>query len=117
MLEYSVCGLQYVSSTYTSFRVRLIIISHVINRRFNRGANGLAPEYLSELFAQNSVHTTMRLRNTKADLRVPLFKKSNRQKSISFHGPKLWNQLSSDVKLAPSLATFKRRRKKKILEG
>ena len=30
---------------------------------------------------------------------------------------KLWNQLSSDVKLAPSLAAFKRRLKKEILEG
>ena len=79
--------------------------------------NGLAPEYLSELFVQNSALTTMRLRNTKADLRVPLFKTSNGQKSISFRGPKLWNQLSSDVKLAPSLATFKRRLKKEILEG
>ena len=79
--------------------------------------NGLAPEYLSELFVQNSALTTMRLRNTKADLRVPLFKTSNGQKSISFRGPKLWNQLSSDVKLAPSLATFKRRLKKETLEG
>ena len=59
----------------------------------------------------------MRLRNTKADLRVPLFKTSNGQKSISFRGPKLWNQLSSNVKLAPSLAIFKRRLKKEMLEG
>ena len=59
----------------------------------------------------------MRLRNTKVDLRVPLFTTSNGQKSISFRRPKLWNQLSSDVKLAPSLATFKRRLKKEILEG
>ena len=48
---------------------------------------------------------------------IPLFKTSNGQKSISFRGPKLWNQLSSDVKLAPSLATFKRRLKKEILDG
>ena len=79
--------------------------------------NGLAPEYLSELFVQNSALTTMRLKNTKADLRVPLSKTSNGQKFISFRGPKLWNQLSSDVKLAPSLAIFKRRLKKEILEG
>ena len=79
--------------------------------------NGLAPGYLSELFVQNSALTTMRLRNTKAHLRVPLFNTSNGQKSISFRGPKLWNQLSSDVKLAPSLAIFKRRLRKEILEG
>ena len=82
-----------------------------------KSTNSLAPEYLSEIFVQNSALTTMRLRNTEADLRVPLFKTSNGQKSISFRGPKLWNQLSSDVKLAPSLAAFKRRLKKEILEG
>ena len=37
-----------------------------------KSTNSLAPEYLSELFVQNSALTTMRLRNTKADLRVPL---------------------------------------------
>ena len=58
----------------------------------------------------------MTLRNTEADLRVPLFKTANGQKSISFRGPKLWNQLSSDVRLAPSLSTFKRRFKD-VVEG
>ena len=81
-----------------------------------KSTNSLAPEYLFELFVQISALTTMRLRNTEADLRVPLFKTSNGQKSISFRGPKLWNQLCSDVKPAPSLATFKRKRKKEILE-
>ena len=82
-----------------------------------KSTNSLAPEYLSELFVQNSALTIKRLRNTEADLRVPLFKTSNGQKSVSFRGPTLWNQLSSDVKLAPSLATFKRKLKKEILEG
>ena len=41
---------------------------------------------------------------------------ANGQKSISFRGPKLWNQLSSDVRLAPSLSTFKRRFKD-VVEG
>ena len=83
----------------------------------HKSTNSLAPEYLSELSVQNSALTTMRLRNTEADLRVPFFKTPNGQRSISFRGPKLWNQLGSDVKLAPSLATFKRRLKKEILEG
>ena len=82
-----------------------------------KSTNSRAPEYLSELFVQNSALTTMRLRNTEDDLSVPLFKTSNGQKSISFRGPKLWKQLSSDVKLAPSLATFKRRLKEEILGG
>ena len=82
-----------------------------------KSTNSLAPEYLPELFVQNSALTKTRLRNTEADLQVPLFKTSNGQKCISFRGPKLWNQLSSDIKFAPSLATFKRRLKNEILEG
>ena len=81
-----------------------------------KSTNSLAPEYLSELFVKNSALNTMRLRNAEADLRVPLFKTANGQKSISFREPKLWNQLSSDVRLAPSLSTFKRRFKD-VVEG
>ena len=93
-----------------------IIVSETATIMY-KSTNSLAPEYLSELFVQNSAVTTFRLRNTEADLRVPLFKTSNGQKSISFCGSKLWNQLSSDVRLAPSLLTFKRRLNKEIVEG
>ena len=92
-----------------------IILSETATIMF-KSTNSLAPEYLSELFVKNSALNTMRLRNTEADLRVPLFKTANGQKSISFRGPKLWNQLSSDVRLAPSLSTFKRRFKD-VVEG
>ena len=92
-----------------------IILSETATIMF-KSTNSLAPEYLSELFVKNSALNTMRLRNTEADLRVPLFKTANGQKSISFRGPKLWNQLSSDVRLAPSLSTFKRRLKD-VVEG
>ena len=81
-----------------------------------KSTNNLVPEYLSDLFVKNSALNTMRLRNTEADLRVPLFKTANGQKSISFRGPKIWNQLSSDVRLPPSLFTFKRRLKE-VIEG
>ena len=74
-----------------------------------KSTNSLAPEYLSNLFIKNSAQNTLKLRNTETDLRVPLFKTSNGQKSIAFRGPKLWNKLSPDVKHAPSLPTFKRR--------
>ena len=79
-----------------------------------KSTNSLVPEYLSELFVKNSALNTIRLRNSEADLRVPLFKTANGQKSISFRGPKIWNQLSSDVRLAPSIFTFKRRLKEVI---
>ena len=74
----------------------------------------------SLVFFKTLVRGSLRFRRcqvkTEADLRVPLFKTANGQKSISFRGPKLWNQLSSDVRLAPSLSTFKRRFKD-VVEG
>ena len=64
-----------------------IILSETVTIMYE-SVNSLAPEYLSELFVQNPAFATIRLRNTEADLRVPLFKTSNGQKSISFRGPK-----------------------------
>ena len=69
----------------------------------------LVPEYLSNLFEKNSTRNVRKLRNTDADLSLPLRKSNNGQKAISFRGPKLWNQLKPDAKQAPSLVTFKRR--------
>ena len=92
-----------------------IILSETATIMF-KSTNSLAPEYLSKLFVKNSALNAMRLRNAEADLRVPLFKTANGQKSISFRGPKIWNQLSSDFRLAPSLFTFKMRLKE-VVEG
>ena len=93
-------------------------ISDIIlgDKNLFKSTNSLVPEYLSELFVKNSALNTTRLRNTEADLRVPLLKTANGQKSISFRGSKIWHQLSSDVRLAPSLFTFKRRLKE-VIEG
>ncbi len=74
-----------------------------------KATNNLAPAYLSELFVKNAAHNTMKLRNTETDMRIPLFKTSNGQKSISYRGPKTWNRLGLDVKQAPTLHTFKKR--------
>ena len=76
-----------------------------------KSLNGLVPEYLSNLFVKNSTRNVRELRNTETDLSLPLRKTKNGQKAISFHGPKLWNQLDFDLKQAPSFATFKKRLK------
>ena len=49
-----------------------IILSETVTILY-KSTSSLAPEYLSELFVQNSALTTIRLRNTEADLRVPRF--------------------------------------------
>ena len=53
-----------------------------------KSISGLAPTYLSTLFTRNST-----------------------QKAFSFRGAKVWNELKHEVKLAPSLSTFKCRLK------
>ena len=79
-----------------------------------KSASGCAAKYLPELFVKNSAVSTTKPRNTEDDFRAPHFKTLNGQKSISFRGPKLWNQFSSGVKLALSSLTLKRRLKKKL---
>ena len=57
----------------------------------------------------NSNREIVNLRNGGTDLLAPLMKTSNGQKEFSFRGSKVWNELEHEVKLAPSLSTFKYR--------
>ena len=51
-----------------------------------KSLNGLAPEYLSKRFINNSTRSVRQLRNTDTDLLLPLRKTSNGQRGISFRG-------------------------------
>ena len=51
-----------------------------------KSLNGLAPTYLSNIFSKNSSRRTVKLRNSETDLRIPLYKTSNGQKSFSYRG-------------------------------
>ena len=74
-----------------------------------KSLNGLVPMYLSNIFSRNSTRDTIYLRNSENDVRVPLFKTANGQKSFANHGAHLWNNLASKVKKAPSLFVFTHR--------
>ena len=50
------------------------------------------------------------------DLKIPLCKTSKGQRSFSYRGVAVWNQLRQEIKTAPSLATFKTKLKK-FLKG
>ena len=76
-----------------------------------KSISGLAPTYLSTLFTRNSTRDIVNLRNCDTDLLAPRMKTSNGQKAFSIRGAKVWNGLKHEVKLAPSLSTFKRRLK------
>ena len=86
-------------------------ISEIIKREtatmVYKSLNGLVPMYLSNIFSSNSTRDTIYLRNSDNDLRVPLFKTANGQKSFAYRGAHLWNNLESKVKKAPSLFVFK----------
>ena len=72
-----------------------------------KSINGLAPQYMSDLFTRNSACSSRNLRNTKTDLRLPRKTSANGQKCFSYRGAKLWNNLSAEIKQAPSFAVFK----------
>ena len=63
--------------------------------------------YLGNIFSRLSdVHTRV-LRNTKCNLAVPKMRTSYGQKSFAFLGANAWNKLNSEMKLAPSIQSFK----------
>ena len=72
-----------------------------------KALHGLAPPYMKSMFQKLSESCNRTLRNTSTDLRIPLCKTSNGQRSFSYRGVTVWNQLSLEQKTAPSLAAFK----------
>ena len=80
-------------------------ISEIIKRdtvtMVYKSLNGLVPMYLSNIFSKNSTRDTIYLRNSENDVRVPLFKTANGQKSFAYRGAHLWNNLESKVKKHP----------------
>ena len=54
----------------------------------------------------SDVHSRV-LRNTKCDLVIPRMRKAYGQNSFAFRGVDTWNKLHSDIKLAPSIQSFK----------
>ena len=68
---------------------------------------GLAPDNLCQTFSRLSdVHSRV-LRNTKCDLVIPRMRTACGQNSFAFRGVDAWNKLHSDIKLAPSIQSFK----------
>ena len=72
-----------------------------------KSLHGLAPEYMQLMFTKLSENNSRSLRNTDTDLKIPRFATSYGQRSFSYRGVTVWNKLSTEIKNAPSLATFK----------
>ena len=67
----------------------------------------LAPQYMCNLFTKTSQLTSMNLRNTATDLRLPKKNSKNGQKCFSFRGARSWNGLTAECKQASTLYSFK----------
>ena len=73
-----------------------------------KSINDLAPTYLTEMFSRLSDSSKRQLRNTRSDLEIPMRKSANGQKCFSYKGATMWNRLSQESKLSPTLKTFKK---------
>ena len=83
------------------------LIDTDINTMVFKTLNGLAPEYLSNLFIRNSESYLLALRNSSTDLQMPKKTTKNGQKCLSYRGVKSWNCLPFEIKQASSLKVFK----------
>lgn len=72
-----------------------------------KSLHGFAPEYLQPMFTKLSDNSSRSLCNTDTDLRTPRFAASYGQRSFSYRGVTVWNDLSTGIKKTPSLLTVK----------
>ena len=76
--------------------------------------NQMSPQYRAEIFhPSSSVHNTRRA-TQKLDL--PFRKSCIGQKTLSYIGPKTWNNLPAQIKLSKSVNTFKHNIKKSFFD-
>ena len=68
----------------------------------HKALHGLAPPCVRSIFHKLSESCNRTLCNTSTDLRILLCKTSNGQQSFSYQGVTVWNQLSPEIKTAPS---------------
>ena len=71
--------------------------------------NGTSPIYMSDIFTLKKV--TKNTRNSLHRFDIPLRKTNVGQSALSYLGPKLWNNLPIDVKLAKNRNIFKHKMK------
>ena len=70
--------------------------------------NGIAPAYLKRYFSYGADTSRYFLRGSGVNLSLPKPNTDYMKKSFKFSGAKLWNSLPVQLKLLPTLSTFKR---------
>ena len=76
--------------------------------------NDVAPQYLTSKFTKRSnIHT--RNTRTRNSLQIPLYKTAIGQRTFSYRGAYIWNNLHNELRQSASLASFKRALKDTLL--
>ena len=76
--------------------------------------NQMSPQYTAEIFhPSSSVHNT---RRATQKLDIPFRKSCIGQKTLSYIGPTIWNNLPAQIKLSKSVNTFKHDIKKSFFD-
>ena len=76
---------------------------------------GTAPAYTDEIF--EPVNQSQVTRRSKFKLNLPFRRSSAGQKCLSYIGPKIWNSLSSDLKSANNINSFKHKIKDNFFQN
>ena len=69
--------------------------------------NGIAPDYLKQLFSFNK-YNVYNLRRSIFDVIVPRPKTETLKRAFSYNGAATWNKIPTSVREAPNILTFKR---------
>ena len=93
-------------------RYRVMPIDHRVDYKMTslvyKSVNGLAPEYLTDMFATvNETHQRQTRASTNGDLTVPRYKLKIRQNSLAVKGAKLYNECDSNIKKMNTIQSFK----------
>ena len=73
-----------------------------------------APEYLTSKLVRRSAVSRRNTRHSQL-LDIPLFLTANGQRTFQYRATSLWNKLQPALKLSPSVTTFKRLLRQKLL--
>ena len=68
--------------------------------------NGIAPDYLQELFVPVNEAHNYNLRFSDMNVKIPQPHTEYHRRSLSYSGARLWNSLLSTIKSLPKVNTF-----------
>lgn len=78
--------------------------------------HNLVPKFLENCFRENCSVIPYSTRQSN-HIQIPSFKYDFSRTTIRYSGPKLWNSLESEIKCCPSLSSFKKKYKFKLIKS